>query len=67
MSAYQRAIAEVVSDIEPRIVEAYMRLTYRTLDALSKADFDAAAKRARNEAIADGLEFADETAKSMGL
>jgi hypothetical protein len=37
---YQRRIARRTSDVDPRHVEAWMRLEHRTLDGLSAAEFD---------------------------
>ena len=36
---YQRFIAERTKDIDPRHVEAWMRLEHPTLDGLSRAEF----------------------------
>ena len=40
---YQALIHETIPDLDPRLVEAFMRLEYSTLDHLSRCAFDEAA------------------------
>ena len=70
-SFYQRSIAEILArtgniGIDPRHVEAYMRLTYGTLDALSKATFARETREAVIDINADPR-LAERLAVSYGL
>ena len=40
LTFYQRRIAERTADVDPRHVEAWMRLEHPTLDGLSAAEFE---------------------------
>lgn len=64
---YQEQIKAIVPDANPRHVEAYMRLTYRTLDALSSTDFADAATVAASEVQDDGPDVAESVAETYGL
>ena len=66
MTSYQRLIATITT-VEPRHIEAWMRLEYPTLDGLSREEFRDAvyeAIRAWREAGPDGSEA---LARSFGL
>lgn len=65
-SGYQATIFQVVPDLDPRHVEAYMRLQYGTLDHLDRATFDREARTCA-EAVRLAPSEAEELAKSYGL
>ena len=64
---YQRFIAERTQDIDPRHVEAWMRVEHPTLDGLSRAEFIAAMHAAVGCAIDAGAEESEALAASFGL
>ena len=51
---YQRFIAERTKDIDPRHVEAWMRLEHPTLDGLSRSEFTGAMYAAFATALGRG-------------
>jgi hypothetical protein len=53
--------------IDPRHVEAFMRLEYSTLDHLTRRQFSGAVKRMVREVEAIGPADAERLAKSYGL
>jgi hypothetical protein len=66
-SYYQRFIAERTRDIDPRHVEAWMRVEHPTLDGLSRRQFIAAMHVALGCAIDAGPEASEALAASFGL
>jgi hypothetical protein len=64
---YQRVIAERTRDVDPRHVEAWMRLEHPTLDGLSRAQFIAEMHVALGCAIDAGPEASEALAASFGL
>ena len=64
---YQRFIAEHTRDIDPRHVEAWMRVEHPTLDGLSRSEFIAAMHAAVGFAIDAGPEQSEALAASFGL
>lgn len=67
MSFYADRIAELAPDVDPAHVEAWMRLEYGTLDALSPARFAAEVSTALECIEHAGLDECDELAHSYGL
>jgi hypothetical protein len=72
-SAYQRYIREDLKAlglgdrIDPRHIEAFMRLEHSTLDGLSPAQFRAEVKLSADCVIIGGRAGAEECARSFGL
>ncbi len=66
-SFYQRFIAERTRDIDPRHVEAWMRVEHPTLDELSPEAFITAMHTALASAIDAGPEASEALAVSFGL
>ena len=64
---YQRFIAERVKDVDPRHVEAWMRLEHPTLDGLSQVEFTRAMYAALAATIDAGPEESERLAASFGL
>ena len=64
---YQRLIAERTGDVDPRHVEAWMRLEHPTLDGLSGRVFDDAVDEALACARATGAAESEALAASFGL
>ena len=64
---YQRCIAERAADVDPRHVEAWMRLEHPTLDGLSRRAFDDAIDEALACAWAAGAAESEAPAASFGL
>ena len=64
---YQRYIAERTRDIDPRHVEAWMRVEHPTLDGLSRREFIAAMHAAVGCAIDAGADESEALAASFGL
>lgn len=65
---YQHRIRTIVgSAVDPRHVEAYMRLEHHTLDSLSKDDFEYEAKASATCVLMGGEVAAEQLAKSFGL
>ena len=64
---YQRFIAERTKDVDPRHVEALMRLDHPTLDGLSRQEFTEAMYSALASAIDAGPEKSEALAASFGL
>jgi hypothetical protein len=60
-SEYQRLIAEHTREIDPRHIEAWMRVEHPTLDGLSREELLGAMYRA----IADHLEAGDAMSESL--
>jgi len=67
MTAYQQQIHELVPDVDPRHIEAYMRLQYGTLDHLSPATFEAEALIGAECVTVGGADEAEQLAASYGL
>lgn len=67
MSFYAESIAAIIPDVEPRIVEAWMRSKYRTLDHLSAAEFRSEAREAASIARLTDAATNDAVAESYGL
>jgi hypothetical protein len=65
-SLYEQRIRQLVSDCDPRHVEAVMRLDFGTLDQLSWERFAHEARLAAAVVRAD-RRLAERTAQSMGL
>ena len=64
---YQRFIAEHIRDVDPRHVEAWMRIEHSTLDGLSWQEFITAMHAALAAVIEAGPEASEELAASFGL
>jgi hypothetical protein len=64
---YQRFIAERTRDVDPRHVEAWMRLEHPTLDGLSEGEFVRAMHAALAAVIDAGPEESERLALSFGL
>jgi hypothetical protein len=64
---YQRFIAEQIRDVDPRHVEAWMRIEHPTLDGLSRAEFSNAMYAALAAALDAGPEESERLAASFGL
>jgi hypothetical protein len=64
---YQRFIAERTKDVDPRHVEAWMRLEHPTLDGLSCQGFTESMYAALASAIDAGPEKSEALAASFGL
>lgn len=60
-SEYQRLIAQHTREIDPRHIEAWMRVEHPTLDGLSREELLGAMYRA----IADHLEAGDAMSESL--
>jgi len=68
MSQYSAQIAAIIpSGIDPRHVEAYMRLEYSTLDHLSRTAFVREVHIAVNCMVAAGRAASERLAQSFGL
>jgi hypothetical protein len=72
MSYYRDSIAQEIArkghiGIDPRHVEAYMRLEHSTLDGLSAIQFKKEVLIGIDCTIADGIINAERLAKSFGL
>jgi hypothetical protein len=67
MTFYQRRIAERVRDIDPRHVEAWMRLEHPTLDGLSARQLADAIDAAAATANDAGPDQSEALAASFGL
>ena len=63
----QRRIAEWTSDVDPRHVEAWMRLEHPALDGLSRAEFEREVDIAAMAIAAAGIDESDALAASFGL
>lgn len=64
---YQRFIAEHIRDVDPRHVEAWMRIEHPTLDGLSRQEFIDAMHAALAAVIDAGPEESERLAASFGL
>jgi hypothetical protein len=69
---YQKRISEILqsigrADINPRHIEAYMRLEHSTLDGLSSVKFRKEVIFCSQVIDYDGIENAESCAKSFGL
>jgi len=65
---YQREIAKIVpADIDPRHVEAFMRLEYATLDHLSRSTFNREVRIGVACIREGGVAAAERNAQSFGL
>jgi hypothetical protein len=64
---YQRYIAERTRDVDPRHIEAWMRLEHPTLDGLSEQQFADAMYAALATAMDAGPEQSEALAASFGL
>ena len=64
---YQRLITDRTHEVDPRHVEAWMRLEHPTLDGLSRAEFDIALDEALACARAAGAAESEALAASFGL
>jgi hypothetical protein len=64
---YQRYIAERTRDVDPRHIEAWMRLEHPTLDGLSEQQFADAMYAALAAAMDAGPEQSEALAASYGL
>ena len=64
---YQRYVAERTKDIDPRHVEAQMRLEHSTLDRLSRGEFTETMYAALAAALDAGPEESEALAASFGL
>ena len=66
-SHYADLIREVVPSLDPRHIEAYMRLEYGTLDHLDRLRFTREARIAAECVRVGGAEDAESLARSYGL
>ena len=64
---YQRRIAERTSDIDPRHIEAWMRLEHPTLDGLSAAELEREIDIAVAAIATAGATESETLAASFGL
>ena len=64
---YQRFIAERIKDVDPRHVEAWMRVEHATLDGLSRAEFINDMYAALAATLEAGPEESERLAASFGL
>ena len=64
---YQRRIAERTHDVDPRHIEAWMRLEHSTLDGLSAAEFAREVDEAAALVRAAGTTESEALAASFGL
>ena len=64
---YQRFIAERTRNVDPRHVEAWMRIEHPTPDGLSEAEFVTAMHTALAAVVEAGPEASEELARSYGL
>ena len=64
---YQRRIAERTHDVDPRHIEAWMRLEHSTLDGLSTAEFAREVEEAASLVRAAGTTESEALAASFGL
>lgn len=64
---YQRFIAERTKGVDPRHIEAWMRIEHPTLDGLSRQAFITAMHAALAAVIEAGPEASEELAASFGL
>jgi hypothetical protein len=64
---YQRYIAERTRDIDPRHVEAWMRVEHPTLDGLTAQQFNDAMYAALGSAMDAGPDKTEALAASFGL
>ena len=64
---YQRRIAERTHDVDPRHVEAWMRLEHPTLDGLSAAELEREVDEAATLVRAAGPIESEALAASFGL
>ena len=67
LTFYQRLTPQRTSDVDPRHVEAWMRLEHPTLDGLSRRAFDEAVQEALACARAAGPDESEALAASFGL
>lgn len=68
MKTYQERIAEIVGpSVDPRHVEAWMRIEHGTLDQLSASAFVCDVMVAMRCISAAGVEQSEELARSYGL
>ena len=66
MTSYQRQIATITT-VEPRHIEAWMRLEHRTLDGLSRDEFTEAVFEAIRAWCEAGPDQSEVLARSFGL
>jgi hypothetical protein len=66
-TCYQRRIAEHTSEVDPRHVEAWMRLEHPTLDGLSAAELEREIDLAVMAIAAAGTTGSEALAASFGL
>jgi hypothetical protein len=64
---YQRFIAERVHDVDPRHIEAWIRLKHSTLDGLSEAEFVTEIYEALGAVLDAGPDRSEALAVSFGL
>jgi len=69
---YQKMIKEILKRLDrgymdPRHVEAYMRLLHGTLDGISQEQLDRSARLCSSCVQAEGIRKAEELAQSYGL
>ena len=64
---YQRLVADRTCDVDPRHVEAWMRLEHPTLDGLSRAEFACGIDEALACIRASGPTESEALAASFGL
>jgi hypothetical protein len=67
LTFYQRRIAERTGDVDPRHVEAWMRLENPTLDGLSAAEFEREIDLAMVAIATAGTDESEALAASFGL
>lgn len=66
-SFYQRLIAERTRDVDPRHIEAWMRVEHPTLDGVSQSQFSEAMYAALATVLDAGPEQSEALAASFGL
>lgn len=67
MNPYQRLIAELIRDTDPRWIEAWMRLEHPTLDHLDRVSFAIEAYEALACVLASTATENEDLARSFGL
>ena len=67
MTRYQKIIKTIDPVLNARWVEGFMRLQYKTLDHLSKADFEREVNLYKEEFRIEDAELLEENARSYGL
>jgi hypothetical protein len=65
--SYQHRIVSLIPNLDPRHVEAQMRIAHGTLDALDPTEFSAEARKAAACVDEASPEMSEQLARSFGL